>query len=490
IVFRAGNAGTRLPPPVPAGPPAPAEPTPPPPRTPSPFSPGARSAGDRLFPTIGNGGYDVQHYGLEFQFEPLTDIILGEATITAQATQGLSEFSLDLVTMDVSTVKVGGRESLFTQENGKLIVMPATGIPRGETFTTTITYGGLATPYEDPDGSHEGFMPTEDGAFVVNEPVGAMTWFPNNNVPTDKALYDITVTVPEGMTVFGNGRLVSNESSGAHRAWHWREDRPMATYLTTATNGTFQRTTDTSDPAIPYEYGVDPKLGPAAVVAQQGLEISPGVSEFFEETLDVPYPFTSSGGVVDIPPPAMGDAPYALESQTRPMYPALASATTVAHEIAHQWFGNSVSPAQWADIWLNEGPAEFYSWLWDERANDSGTTTEEQFDSFYADEDFDWSVPPANPPPDEIFNVDAMYNRGAMVMEALRQIAGEPTFLDLNRKWLNDHAYSHATTADFIELFRTHAGVNRTQLAIFFDEWLYRSGKPGITPDNFATYTP
>jgi hypothetical protein len=502
IVFAAAGPSDRPPadPPGGAGPPGGTPPGTTPPGTTPPgrtYSPGARNVGDRLFPTVGNGGYDVEHYDLALEYQPVADTLSGTAAIRARATQDLSELSLDFHGLSVSAVQVDGRDAAFSRAGDDLVVTPPAGIDAGALFTTTVTYGGVIAPYTDPDGSHEGWVLTPDGAYVVNEPVGAMSWFPSNNHPTDKAVYDIRVTVPAASTVFGNGRLVSSTLDGAERTWHWREDRPMATYLVTATNGSFVRTADVSDPDVPYEYGVDTSYGPAIAAAQLRLEEKPAITEFLEDTLDVEYPFTSNGGVVD----AVTDpgALYALESQTRSMYPIPPEPTTVAHEIVHQWFGNSVSPATWSDIWLNEGPAEFYSWLWDERASTDPAsdhpTTDERFDAAYEDESMDWSVPPAEPPDaSELFNFDAMYVRGAMVMEALRQIVGEERFLQLNREWLETHAYAHAATRDFIDLFLDGGGVSRSQLEIFFEEWLYTSyedgAKPGITPDNFETYEP
>jgi hypothetical protein len=498
IVFTARRSGAppAFPPATPAAPPA------------TPTTPGGSGGGgqtpaptpftgcpDRpaLFPTIGNAGYDTQHYDLTIQYQPVGQVLLGETIIESKATQPLTQFSLDFHGLSVSAVEVDGQTATTAREADKLIVTPATAIADGATFTTRITYGGMIAPYTDPDDSHEGWVTTDDGAYVVNEPVGAMSWFPNNNVPTDKALYDITVTVPATSTVMGNGRLVETSTSGTQSTWHWREDRPMASYLVTATNGVFQRTTDTTNPDRPFEYAVDPKVAGGPPASQADLELSPGVLDFYEDTIGAPYPFTSSGGIVDFVPDTA--ALYALETQTRPNYPTLApGGSTVAHELAHQWFGDSLSPTTWSDIWLNEGPAEFSSWLWDERVNDAKSTSQ-QFDDHYADND--WSVPPAAPRDEsEIFDTDAMYNRGAMVMEALRQIIGEERYFGLLKTWLEDHKYDDASTTDFVDLIRTQGGVSQTQLDVFFQEWLctsYPSGgktKPGITPQNFATYVP
>jgi aminopeptidase N len=459
------------------------------------FTAGARSVGDRLFPQIGNGGYDVTHYDLVLAYDPATDLLQGTATIEARATQNLSELSLDLHNMPASSVLVDGRKAGFAQPPGKLVVTPQAGIPSGTTFTTTVTYASPIVPYTDPDGSREGWVPTSDGAFVVNEPVGSMSWFPNNNVPTDKATYDLRVTVPGSLEVIGNGLLVSDTvAADGRRTWHWREDSPMATYLVTATNGQFDVTTDTSNAQRPTWYALDSSYTPVQKAAMSSrLTKTPGILDFFAAFLATPYPFSSAGGIVD-----RSNVGYALETQSKPNYavnlqadPASPGEDTISHELAHQWFGDLVSPATWSDVWLNEGPAEFFSWLWQERASGTpGPTTEQRFDTNYASPAMSWSTPPAAPPTAaDMFDVDAMYNRGAMVMEALRQIMGEERFKAVLAKYLASHQYGNSSTQQFIDLVKSDSGKDPGKLEVFFREWLYGTKKPGITPDNFETYT-
>jgi aminopeptidase N len=455
------------------------------------FAPGARSAGDRLFPAIGNGGYDATHYDLDVRYESESKPLGGRATIEATATQDLSEYSLDLHEMTASAVTVDGRTARFRQEPGKLIVTPPAGIARGSAFTTTVDYVGPVAAYIDPDGSSEGWVPTSDGAFVVNEPVGAMSWFPNDDVPSDKASYDIRVTVPGSREVLANGRVVSNTANAdGTRTWHWREDAPMASYLVTATNGEFDVTeATTADPAIPTYYAVDSSYNAAQKTAMlDRLGQTPSILSFYESFLSTPYPFEAAGGVVD-----KSSVGYALETQTKPMYannssadPSSPSVDTISHELAHQWFGDSVSPATWSDIWLNEGPAEFLSWLWLERTGNSPLTTKQRFDTNYANPAMSWDVPPAQPPTAaDLFDTDAMYTRGAMVLEALREIMGEPKFAGVLAAYQARFRYGNASTAQFIALVEDESGLDRARLDAFFRQWLYESGRPAITPDNF-----
>ena len=351
-----------------------------------------------------------------------------------------------------------------------------------------MTYAGTAKDYIDPDGSSEGWAPTSDGAFVVGEPVGAMAWFPNNNHPTDKALYDLRVTVPDTVEVIGNGRLVANTAVGGKRTWHWREDSPMATYLVTATTGQFDITTDMTDPTLPSWRAVDSAYSPIEkAIASANLGQDRDMLAWLKGKWGT-YPFSSTGGIVDNAP---SGAAYALESQTRPNYPdaTLVTEETYLHELAHQWYGDSVSPATWSDVWLNEGPAEFSSWWWqEEERGNVANGPEAQFDKFYAtSDDSFWEVPPAAPPTAaDLFNTDAMYNRGAMVIQALREILGETVFLDMMRTWDDAHSYAHASTAQFIAHVKSKGDpAKAARFDEFFAQWLYGTTKPTITPDTF-----
>ncbi|WP_053227843.1 M1 family metallopeptidase [Solirubrobacter soli] len=222
--------------------------------------PGAAGIGDPYFPKDGNGGYDVAHYGLFIDYTPKTKYLKGVARITAKATQDLSRFNLDLQSLTVRSVSVGGRPAKYHHRRGELAITPRSALRRGRTFVTVVRYEGYPKPVsEGALGGADGWMPTDDGALVAGEPHGASTWYPVNEHPRDKASYSFRISVPRGVEAIANGILVGSETKGTKSIWRWEAKEPMAAYLSTATIGQFEISTRTVD-GIPYVDAIDPDL--------------------------------------------------------------------------------------------------------------------------------------------------------------------------------------------------------------------------------------
>jgi aminopeptidase N len=432
---------------------------------------GAAGAGDRLFPQAGNGGYDVTHYRLDLSYDPASGRLRGTADITATADTALRGFNLDLAGLTVRRVTVGGTAATFTRDGAELTVRPGKPLARGKSFATTVVYDGVPRTLTDPDGSHEGWFRTGDGALALGEPVGSMTWFPGDDHPSDKAAYDITVSVPDGLTAVSNGELAGTARSGGRTAYHWHMALPMATYLATVAIGHFDVTTSRTSGGIPVYTAVDPRSDDQQTAAALGR--IPEIIDW-ESSLFGPYPFSSTGAIVAHLP--SGEGGYALETQSRPVFPDEAGRpavdlSTLVHEMSHQWFGDSVTPRSWQDIWLNEGFATYTQWLWEE--HEGGASVAAGAAAAFADPDT-WAYPPASPPADKLF-ASPVYKRGALVLYELRRALGDAAFLRLLRDWPAAHRYGNASTADFTSFCGRYTTKDLTPL---FAAWLYGSARP------------
>ncbi|WP_446723521.1 M1 family metallopeptidase [Micromonospora sp. S4605] len=432
---------------------------------------GSADLADPYVPGAGNGGYDVSHYRLAVRYDPATDRLSGRATVTATASHGLSRFTLDLAGLDVSAVTVGGRRAEHRRDGDELVVTPADGIPRGGQFAVEVEYAGVPAPVPDGVLGNGGFQHTADGAIALGQPHSAATWFPVNDHPADKATYDIEVTVPEGLEALSNGVPGERTTADGWTTWRWAERAPMASYLTTLVIGDYQVRTGThaGKPMVTAVPAGLPATGPEAASLARTGEIADFLASRFG-----PYPFDSYGGIV-VTDDRIG---YALETQSRPVYgPGFfrggrPNTGVVAHELAHQWFGNSVALSRWSDIWLNEGFASYAEWLWEE--HDGGRTAQRNFELQYVATD--WSRPSVDPGPTQMFG-SAVYKRGALAVHALRRTVGDETFFRILRSWTAERRNGNATTADLIAHAERVAG---RPLRPLFDAWLVGASAPAL----------
>jgi aminopeptidase N len=433
------------------------------------FEAGADGLGDPYFPTYGNGGYDVAGYGLKLRYDPASDQLMGTATITATATANLSRFNLDFVGLTVSSVKVNGSAAENARERDELVVTPSDGLRKGARFTVEVAYAGVPHQISGPGLADGGFTATADGAIALGEPESASTWFPVNDHPLDKATYDIEITVPEGLSALANGVPGGTTTAAGWTTWRWSERAPMASYLATVVIGKYRvrSATHNGRPLVTAVAAALPRGGADAAMARTG-EIADYLATQFG-----PYPFDSYGGVVV----ADDRIRYALETQSRPVYGSVffdsdASSWVVAHELAHQWFGDSVSIHYWKDIWLNEGFASYAEWLWEE--HEGGRSVQRNFDAEYARTD--WSKPTGDPGRSDLFG-RAVYKRGALTVHALRRAVGDDVFFRILKTWTAEKRNGNASTADFIAVCERISGKSLRPL---FDDWLYGTAAPRV----------
>ncbi len=438
--------------------------------------PGAAGIGDSYWPLDGNGGIDVRHYDIRNRYRFAGGRLSGTTTITLRATQDLSSFRLDFL-LPVSRVTVdglvAGRQRPHPHE---LLVEPQLPLLRGQEVDVRVTYAGVPGRYSYARESN--WLADRSEVVAMNQPHMAPWWFPANDHPSDKATYDIRITGPRDHRVVSNGLPVGRTTSGASATTHWRATDPMSSYLAFFALGRFQVERGIRN-GLPYYLAVSNRLPHGAQAsAMRLMRRTSAITAFLARRVGR-YPFESTGGLV-----TSLNVGFALENQTRPTYPVVSEHDVylVVHELAHQWFGDSVAVARWRDIWLNEGLATFFEVVYDDAAGSGPSARQWLRDSYaaYRGDAAFWRLNIANPGPAHIFD-DAVYSRGAMATQALRNRVGERAFWRILRTWVRGRHDGVGSSAAFEALAERVSG---RQLDGFFHAWLRAPRPPARTRVN------
>ncbi|MEU7057420.1 M1 family metallopeptidase [Streptomyces sp. NPDC046197] len=455
-------------------------------------SPGPETLGDPVFPSLGNDGYRVAAYHLDIAYDATTRLVDATATLEIRTTRPLTRFSLDALGLDIRAVRVAGRTAAFEQADEKLRITPDRALPEKAWATVCVEYSA------DPRRSlpHTGWVVTPDGFAVCGQPNSAHTVFPCNDHPSDKADFTFRVTVPNGLRGVAGGLLVRTENlDGGRTAYTYRSRSPMATELVQITVGDYVVKDRRGPHGLPLR-DVVPTARAAAL--EPALSLTPGQVDWLEQRLGA-FPFETYGLL-----PCNSDDPNAfdftgLETQTLTLYKPnfllqeeKKIGSHMMHELVHSYFGNSVSPATWADLWLNEGHADFYGLLYRyERGWPDSlglTTMEARMKDTYARGD-QWrhdSGPVAAPNAVNLFD-SQRYLGGVLVLYALRQAVGDEVFAAVERTFLDRYRNASATTEDYIAVASQVSGQDQSG---FLREWLYGTSTPRMPGHPDWTVTP
>jgi aminopeptidase N len=394
------------------------------------------------FPRHGSDGYRVEHYDLALNHRVGPNRLTGDATVTAVASRPLKRVSLDLGAFRVAGVRVDGRAAKYSHRAGKLEVTPGRTIPAGERFTVSVRYGGNPRSVTSPYGEL-GWEQLTDGSLVAGQPTGAPSWFPCNDRPDRKARFRISVTTSSLYHVVANGRLAGRTSSGASTTWEYVQDEPMATYLAAVQIG---RYTTTELPGPVPQLLVHPARLERAV--REVFARQTAMMEVFTERFG-PYPFGSYTAVItddelEIPVEAQGMSTFGANHADR------SGERLIAHELAHQWFGNSLTLGDWRDIWLHEGFAAYAEWIWSEASGgEPADALARRWHRRLSAQPQELRI--GDPGVRALFD-DRVYKRGALTLHALRLTVGDERFFALLREWTATHRHGTVDTAAFTAL--------------------------------------
>jgi aminopeptidase N len=418
---------------------------------------------DTYTPQSGDPGIRVDHYALTLDYRVSTNRLSGTALIRGRAVTATKTLSFDMVGLRASKVTgIGSRVASFLQSDRKLRITLAAPLAAGAGFEVAVVYAGAPRPRRSRWGTI-GWEELEDGVIVASQPTGAPSWFPCNDVPSDKATSLVSLTVDQAYTVVASGIRTGRSSRGGKTTSVFEQNVPTPTYLMTVHVGRCVEETV----ALPGPVGR--LFYPAALTARvhaDFADLARMVGLFV--ALFGPYPLDEYAVVV-----TPDDLEIPLEAQGVGVFGANhidgsgSLERLVAHELAHQWFGNSVGVSKWQDIWLNEGFACYSEWLWSEHSG--GATAHQKAVAHHARlASLPQDLILSDPGPDLMFD-DRVYKRGALTLHALRLTVGDAAFFGLLQSWCRMYRASTATTADFVALAED---VSHVPVARLMHAWL------------------
>lgn len=424
---------------------------------------------DPYVPRHGDASYDVLRYELDLSYKVESNRLDGEATLTCRPLAEAEALHLDLHGLRVEKVWVDGRTQRVTHLRGRLTVPVA--LAPGTDLTVRVKYSGTPRPLRSRGLGTAGWEELEDGVIVAAQPHGAPSWFPCNDRPDTKATYRISLAAPQGYAVAVSGELQRTTRKGNAVTWVYEQPVPMATYLATVQIGRYREVAHRGAP-VPVRTLVPPEIGRTDL--RGSFDLQPRMLSFFAERFG-PYPFGSYTAVI-----TADELEIPLESQGLSTFGSnivdtdWESVRLIAHELSHQWFGNSVTLARWQDIWLHEGFACYSEWLWSEECGRSSVQAEVEVHHarlMGLDQD---DLVLAEPGVDLLFD-DRVYKRGALTVHALRLEVGEELFGEILRSWLEEHRAGTVSTEMFLEHASARAG---RDLSPLLRPWLYETALP------------
>ncbi|WP_024805420.1 M1 family metallopeptidase [Nocardia sp. BMG51109] len=433
---------------------------------------------DEYLPQNGNRGYRVSRYELDLVYKVASNRLAGKATITAVTTAPRTRFALDLSpSLGVAKVFVNGSKAArYTHQRGKLIVTPAQAIPAGGMLAIVVHYSGTPRPVRGPWGE-VGWEELTEGALVASQPNGAASWFPCDDHPSSKASYQISITTDTPYFAVANGALIRKRTKASQTTWVYEQTEPMASYLATIQIGPYRQFRFDSaqeDTDVPMQAVFPPRL---QGTFDHDFGRQPRMMEVFQNRFG-PYPF---GGYTVVVTDDELEIP--IEAQGISIFGAnhcdgwRGAERLIAHELAHQWFGNSLTVRQWRDIWLHEGFACYAEWIWSEA---SGGQSADQLARAArhtlsrCPQDLVVGDPGA-----ELMFDDRVYKRGALTLHALRLDLGDTNFFALLRDWTSRYRHSSVSTEEFADLAGHYSPASLRPL---WDNWLYDRILPTLPP--------